>query len=53
MHEAFVEATVGIEPTVELLQSSALPLGYIAVSGNILEKGAKGKGALVLHPIFR
>jgi hypothetical protein len=24
------EATVGIEPTMEVLQTSALPLGYVA-----------------------
>jgi hypothetical protein len=26
------EATVGIEPTMEVLQTSALPLGYVAVA---------------------
>jgi hypothetical protein len=25
-----LEATVGIEPTMEVLQTSALPLGYVA-----------------------
>jgi hypothetical protein len=26
-----LEATVGIEPTMKVLQTSALPLGYVAV----------------------
>jgi hypothetical protein len=26
-----MEATVGIEPTMKVLQTSALPLGYVAV----------------------
>jgi hypothetical protein len=28
--ERGLEATVGIEPTMEVLQTSALPLGYVA-----------------------
>jgi hypothetical protein len=32
----FVEATVGFEPTIEVLQTSALPLGYVAVTFGIL-----------------
>ena len=27
----FIEATVGIEPTIKVLQTSALPLGYVAI----------------------
>ena len=31
-----VEATVGFEPTIEVLQTSALPLGYVALTLGIL-----------------
>ena len=38
-----LEATVGIEPTMEVLQTSALPLGYVAPLGRGLD-GAEDEG---------
>jgi hypothetical protein len=35
-----LEATVGIEPTMKVLQTSALPLGYVALSGFIAQSKA-------------
>jgi hypothetical protein len=32
-----LEATVGIEPTIRVLQTRALPLGYVAASARIPE----------------
>ncbi len=34
------EAPTGVEPVMEVLQTSALPLGYGAVAANIRERGA-------------
>ncbi len=38
-HPVVMEARAGIEPAIELLQSPALPLGYLAITLKIrLEK---------------
>ena len=36
-----MEAGVGIEPTMELLQSSALPLGYVAANSGWRESNPR------------
>ena len=37
-----LEATVGIEPTIRVLQTRALPLGYVAASARIPEPMTAG-----------